>query len=255
MKALIRWSLRFIPRPWLQRAVPAIFPILAVWYRGKRYECPICQSRWRKMLPYGRVQMRANALCPKCQSLERHRLIWLYLQRKTDFFSAPHKVLHIAPEVCFVERFKQLPQLKYYTADLESPWADIKMDIRRMPLEDNSFDIIFCNHVLEHIDDEQQALRELYRVLRPGGWALLQVPINYELEHTFEDPSIESPEAREKYYGQNDHVRQYGRDYAQRLEKAGFRVKADAFVKTLPPDEVRRFALPANEILYIAVKP
>ncbi len=207
------------------------------------------------MLPYGRIQMRENALCPKCQSLERHRLMWLYLQRETDFFTAPHKVLHIAPEACFVERFKQLPQLEYYTADLESPWADIKMDIRQMPLEDNSFDIVFCNHVLEHIDDEQQALRELYRILRPGGWALLQVPINYELEHTFEDPSIQSPEEREKYYGQSDHVRQYGRDYPQRLENAGFRVKADEFVKTLPPGEVRRFALPANEILYIAIKP
>lgn len=254
MKALIRWGLRHIPRTYLQRLAPIVSPILAVFYRGKRFYCPICLGRWRQLLPYGRQALRPNALCPQCHSLERHRLMWLYLRDQTELFERPHRLLHIAPEACFLPRFRAMRHLEYLTADLESPWADVKMDICSMPFASNSFDVILCNHVLEHIDDDRRALAEIYRVLRPGGWALLQVPINYQLAYTYENPTIRLPEEREKHFGQRDHVRLYGRDYPQRLQQAGFRVEENHLASQLPPDTIKKMALSPHEILYIAYK-
>lgn len=131
-----------------------------------------------KFMPYGYVNSRENALCPHCLALERHRLMWLYLQNETDFFEAPARVLHIAPEYCFLKRFGRLPQLDYVTADLESPLAKVKMDVQRIPFPDGEFDVIFCNHILEHVDDDRQAMRELFRVMRPGGWGIMLSPVN-----------------------------------------------------------------------------
>lgn len=228
--------------------------MLAIFYRGNNVECPVCESRFRKFLPYGRVS-RSNALCPKCLSLERHRLIWLYLKRGTAFFTKEAKMLHVAPEICFMDRFEALPNLDYITADIESPLAKVKMDIHEIPFEADEFDIIFCNHVLEHVDDDMKALSEMRRVLKPGGWAILQVPFFHPLpKTTYEDPSIVGPKEREKAFGQDDHVRMYGEDYGQRLASAGFEVVEERLIEDMSPEEVKRFALPANEIIYRVIK-
>lgn len=228
---------------------------MAVFYRGNNVECPVCESHFRKFLPYGRVTSRSNALCPKCLALERHRLIWLYLKRKTDFFSKEAKMLHIAPELCFMDRFEALENLDYITGDIESPLAKVKMDIHEIPFEDDSIDIIFCNHVLEHVDNDMKALSEMKRVLKPGGWAILQVPFFYPLpETTYEDKSIVDPKEREKAFGQDDHVRMYGQDYAKRLASSGLNVVEERLIDELADEEKMRFALPADEIIYRVVK-
>lgn len=206
-------------------------------------------------MPYGRNPARENALCYSCLSLERHRLMWLYLRERTDFFSAPLKVLHIAPELCFIERFERMKNLEYITADLESPLAKVKMDIHNIPFGENEFDVAICNHVMEHVEDDIKAMSEIRRVLKKGGWAIIQSPIiGWQNDETFEDPSITDPGEREKVFGQNDHVRLYGQDYPERLRKAGFKVTEDDFVKTLPVETVQLHALPAEEIIYFCEK-
>jgi SAM-dependent methyltransferase len=206
-------------------------------------------------MPYGRKPPRENALCPNCLSLERHRLLWLYLQEKSNLFTDKLDFLHIAPELCFIHRFEKLDNLNYTTADLESPLAKVKMDIHHMPFNDNIFDAVMCNHVLEHVENDIMAMKEIYRVLKPGGWAILQVPfMGKNLQTTFEDPSLSTPQEREKVYGQRDHLRIYGQDYPQRLSKAGFRVSEDKFVKNLSKEEIRKYVLPPDEIIYLCEK-
>ncbi len=222
--------------------------------RGNNVECPICEISYRKFLPYGRLNPRPNALCPDSLSLERHRLMWLYLRDRTDFFNKPHKLLHIAPELCFIKHFKGMDNLDYTTADIESPLADVKMDVHDIPFNDNTFDVVFCNHVMEHVDDDIKAMSEIHRVLKPGGWAIIQSPQDYSREETLEDPTITDPKERERIYWQNDHVRLFGMDYGKRLEKAGFQVTEDRYVMELAEDVVKKYALPPKEIIYFCAK-
>ena len=159
-------------------------------------------------------------------------------------------MLHIAPELCYIDRFEKLTNLEYITADIESPLAKVKMDIQDIPFEENTFDLIFCNHVLEHVDSDIKAMSEIHRVLKPGGWAILQVPFFHPIkDETFEDKTITSPAEREKMFGQDDHVRMYGKDYGKRLSSVGFKVSEETFSNELSREEFERFALP-NEIIY-----
>ena len=225
--------------------------MIRVFYSGNKVECPVCESTFRKFLPYGRLKSRSNALCPKCLSLERHRLIWLYLKQKTDFFTAKRRILHIAPELCFMDRFEALENLDYITADMESPLAKVKMDIHDIPFEEDSIDVIFCNHVLEHVDDDIKALNEIKRVLKPRGWAILQVPFFHPLPtETYEDKSISDPKEREKIFGQDDHVRLYGKDYSDRLAGVGFMVHEENMINELSERQLDRYALPKDEMIY-----
>ena len=179
--------------------------------------------------------------------------MWLFLQRETDFFSAQKKVLHVAPELCFLNRFKKLKNLKYITGDIESPLAEVKMDIHQIPFPDNSFDVVFCNHVLEHVADDLKACAEINRVLKPNGWGIIQSPV-YEQEITLEDHSITDPKEREKVFGQSDHVRKYGKDYAKRLSQSGLKVLENNFVRNLPEELIKKHALPENEIIFYCQK-
>ena len=164
-------------------------------------------------------------------------------------------MLHIAPEQSFFKRFKKIENLTYHTGDLESPIADYHFDIHKIPFEDNTYDFVMCNHVLEHVEDEFKATSEIFRVLKPKGWAILQVPINLKFEQTYEDSSITDSKEREKHFGQYDHVRWHGKDYGKRLEKSGFIVEELNYTEKFSELDIERMRLPKNEILYIARKP
>lgn len=229
--------------------------VAGLFLRGSNVTCPIINRSYRKFLPYGRINPRPNALCPDSQSLERHRLLWLYLNQKTNFFSEKLHFLHIAPEQCFMKPFEKQHSEGYITADIESPLAKVKMDVHDIPFEENIFDAAMCNHVMEHVDDDIKAMSEIHRVLKPGGWAILQVPFFSPLsDTTFEDRSIIDPKEREKAYGQDDHVRLYGKDYPDRIRKAGFEVTEDRFIEELGPELVKKYALPPNETIYFCKK-
>lgn len=252
MKSIISFVIRYVPRPLLQTISPLAMTILSRLNKGSNVECPVCGSHYKKFLPYGRIA-RENALCPSCLALERHRLMWLFLKKETNFFSAPLKVLHVAPEHCFINRFEALPNLDYITADIESPLAKVKMDVHSIPFPENTFDVIFCNHVLEHVDDDILACSEFNRVLNPGGWGILQSPV-YALDNTLEDNTITDPADRERIFGQRDHVRKFGKDYAERLRKSGLQIEENQFVKTLSSELIKRYALPQDEVLFICRK-
>ncbi|MFZ5553809.1 MAG: class I SAM-dependent methyltransferase [Bacteroidota bacterium] len=253
MKRFYGWLLRTIPRPWLIRLSYVFRWFAPLFLKGNKVECTVCEKKFRKFLPYGTYQ-RDNVLCPHCLTLERHRLFWLYLKQQTDFFKKQHNVLHIAPEQCFYKTFRNMKSIKYTTADLESPLADVKMDLHHMPFEDNSYDVIFCNHVLEHVEDDHQCMKELYRVLAPGGFAIMQVPIDYNRATTYEDKSITSPEEREKHFWQKDHVRLFGLDYPDKLSAAGFKVEHNKMAAEMPEELANRYRLQREEVLYVCRK-
>lgn len=250
---LVAWVTRNIPRTWLHRVARVVGCCLSVLLRGKHYEDPIDGYTYRKLLPYGRFEKRQNALAPHALSLERHRLIWLYLLRELKITQQHYRVLHVAPEPCLQRKLKAL-QLDYISADLESPWASVHCDIQDLPFAADSFQLILCNHVLEHIPDDRRAMRELYRVLAPDGVALLLVPLEESRATTLEDPAINTDALREQYYGQRDHLRLYGRDYVERLAEAGFQVTVLDYAAQLSAQERERYCIRLADKLYIARK-
>ena len=243
----MKWILNLFPRPLLIRLSILFRPLLDLFFRGNRFTDPINQKSYRKFLDYGYHNIRKNVLCPGTLSLERHRLLWLYLSRKTTLFDQSLRVLHVAPEQAFYKAFKAIPQWDYTTTDLHSPLADVRADLCNLPFDSESFDLVICNHVLEHIPDDLQAIREIYRVLTSGGQAILQVPLEQEREHTFEDDRITDPQERARIFGQYDHVRIYGKDYFKRLESVGFRSQPIDYTAELSPSEIEQYALPKGE--------
>lgn len=243
-----------LPRPLLQRIAGVCVPILGLCYLGRGVECPVCGLKRRCFLPYGYVRSRANALCPRCLSLERHRLLWLYFRSETDLLADRPRLLHIAPEVSLRKRLRRLyrecPQ-RYLTADLESPLADLHFDVQRIPLQDGSVGAVICNHLLEHVADDRAALRELYRILEPGGWGILLSPVDLSRAATFEDDSVTDPEERTRLFGQYDHRRVYGRDYVERLRSVGFEAEEIDFAAALGQEACRRYALSDDRIYLV----
>ncbi|RDY58089.1 class I SAM-dependent methyltransferase [Flagellimonas nanhaiensis] len=254
MSKIFKYLLNFFPRPWLIRASYWVRPLIALYYKGKTYTDPIDGKSFKTFLPYGYENPRENVLSPSTLSLERHRLLWLYLKNETDFFTKQHKVLHFAPEQAFYKRFRKLENLEYTTTDLNSPLADVKADICNLPFDDNSFDVILCNHVLEHIPDDTKAMQELYRVLKPGGWGIFQIPQDLKREKTFEDDSITDKKERARVFGQYDHVRIYGRDYFVKLRSIGFEVEEVDYTHKLSPEELEKYRLAKGEIIPLVKK-
>ena len=250
----MKWLLNFIPRSILITISVWFRPLIKFYFKGNLFTDPIDGSSYRKFLPYGYQNLRENALCPGTLSLERHRLLWLYLTRKTDFLKQSLKILHIAPEQVFYKKFKALKNWEYTSTDLRSPLADVKADICELPFENEQYDLIFCNHVLEHIQDDKKAMEELYRVLKKGGTLIAQVPLDENLDDTFEDDSISDKKERTRIFGQYDHVRIYGKDYYTRLNAVGFKSKGVSFLNTLSADEIDCFGLPRKERIPIAIK-
>lgn len=252
---IFKFFLNKIPRPLLINLSYAVRPLTDFYFKGTKFQDPINGKSYRKFLPYGYGRQRHNALSPGTLSLERHRQLWLYLKNETDFFTRHYKVLHIAPEQEFLRRFKKQKNLEYTSADLFSPIVDVKADILALPFADGSFDVVICNHVLEHIVDDRKAMREVYRVMKPGGWGILQVPMKNSLEKTYENFTITDPKERQKHFGQYDHVRWYGMDYFERLKSVGFQAEAVLYSQTFSKDEIQRFGLMENEILPVVKKP
>lgn len=226
--------------------------------RGDRVECPCCDSTFARFLSH---RGRAEAKCPRCGALERHRVLWLFLERETDLFDGG-ELLHVAPEYAFLRRFSRTPGLRYVSGDIESALADVELDAMDLPFEAESFDFLICNHVLEHVEDDRRALAEIHRVLRPGGWAILMCPVDGRRTTTLEDPAAVTPEDRHRLFGQSDHVRLYGRDYAERLAAAGFEVRADRYMERFDEATIARLGLRregdeafGEEDVYLCAKP
>jgi SAM-dependent methyltransferase len=277
MKSVFKLILNTIPRPLLIRLSYAARPVLALALKGNTFTDPIDGKSFRMFLPYGYGKQRNNALSPSTLSLERHRLLWLYLKNETDFFQSEPvsdsqvsnsnrvklrdaeinsalKVLHFAPEQAFYKVFRNQKNIQYTTTDLFSPLADVKADICNLPFEDNSYDIIFCNHVLEHIPDDTKAMQELFRVLKPGGMAILQIPQDLKREATFADDSITDQKERAAIFGQYDHVRIYGRDYFDKLRSIGFKVIEEDYTNKIAPELVEKYCLAKGEIIPVCFK-
>lgn len=255
MKKIFRFFLNAVPRPILIKFSYLVRPLFAFWLKGSRYTDPIDGKTFRSFLPYGYENPRENVLSPSTLSLERHRLLWLFLKTETNFFNANLKVLHFAPEQAFYTKFKNLQNLSYTTTDLNSPLADVKADICKLPFENNAFDVILCNHVLEHIPDDTKAMQELFRVLSPGGWGIFQVPQELDRPLTFQDDSITDKKERAKIFGQYDHVRIYGRDYFTKLRTIGFEVEEVDYTNRLTPQVVDAYRLAKGELIPFVKKP
>ena len=254
MNNLVKIVLNTIPRKLLTRLSFLLKPLIKIYLYGNKYTDPIDGSSFRKFLSYGYNKIRKNALSPSTFSLERHRLLWLYLQNETDFFEKKMKVLHFAPEAAFLKKFKKLKNISYDTIDLDSPLADIKADICDLPIKNDSYDFILCNHVLEHILDDNKAMKELYRVLKKGGTGIFQVPLNMSNKQTYEDFTITDPKERNKAFGQYDHVRVYGMDFFERLKNVGFKVEKCEYTSKLSEEEKTKYCLPKKEIIPVCRK-
>ena len=231
---MIKLILKIFPRTFLIKFSFIFQPLLGILLSGDKFTDPIDGKSFRKFLSYGYNKLRKNALSPSTLSLERHILLWLYLKNETVLFEKKIKLLHFAPEQAFYKRFKKLRNIQYDTIDINSPLAKIKADICDLPIKENTYDFILCNHVLEHVLDDNKAMSELYRVLKKGGTGIFQVPIDMKREKTFQDDSITDKLERNKIFGQYDHVRVYGKDYFKKLEDTGFKVQQIDYSKKFP---------------------
>lgn len=256
MKKVIKFILKFVPRPLLIRLSYFAKPILTFVLKGNAVTDPIDGKSFKKFLPYGYEKQRLNVLSPSTLSLERHRLFWLYLTQETTFFTdnSNKKVLHFAPEQAFYKKFTNQKNIQYTTTDLESPLAHVKADICNLPFQNNEFDYVFCNHVLEHIPNDTKAMQELFRVLKPGGMAILQIPQEINRKTTFTDDTILDKKERAKIFGQYDHVRIYGYDYFEKLRSIGFTVIEEDYTQKIGPELVKKYALAKGEIIPVCYK-
>ena len=251
---MIKLILKIFPRTFLIKFSFIFQPLLSILLSGDKFTDPIDGKSFRKFLSYGYTKLRKNALSPSTLSLERHRLLWLYLKNETVLFEKKIKLLHFAPEQAFYKRFKKLRNIQYDTIDINSPLAKIKADICDLPIKENTYDFILCNHVLEHVLDDNKAISELYRVLKKGGTGIFQVPIDMKREKTFQDDSITDKLERNKIFGQYDHVRIYGKDYFNKLEDTGFKVQQVDYSKKFSDKEILKFSIIRGEIIPVCTK-
>ena len=238
--------------PNFSRAIYYRFNIIR--YKGNKYFCPVCENGFNKFLP-GPDKLRLNSKCPGCGSLERQRLLWLYLKNMVQIDKHNIKLLNIAPDYATQKKMKKLNNLSYVSIDLNSELASEKQDITRLNFSDNSFDAILCYHVLEHVADDKKAMKELFRVLKSEGWAIIQTPYEKNRKITFEDFSITSPKEREEVFGQEDHVRIYGLDYFNRLQDTGFILNVDNYINQLSAEEINKYLLDKEEDICFCIKP
>ena len=246
--------LKIFPREFLINLSLLFQPILSLIFIGSKFTDPINGKQYSHFLSYGYNSLRTNALCPGTLSLERHRLLWLYLNSNSNIESQFLNVLHVAPEQVFFKKFKNFKNWTYTTTDLNSPLADIKADLCNLPFKDETYDLILCNHVLEHIIDDIKAMKEIYRVLKTGGKAILQIPLDMEKEESYEDHTIINPKDRSKHFGQYDHVRIYGMDFFKKLSNIGFRYEKIDFTSKLSDRDIIKYGLIKGELIPVGWK-
>lgn len=216
--------------------------VYRVLYRGTGRWCPVCEKPSRRFRAFGVDERRDDAMCVNCGALERHRFLWLFFQKMTNLFTTRgQRMLHVAPERCFEPRLRRRLGPSYLTADLDESRAQVQMDITRIAHPDDSFDVIYCSHVLEHVPDDRRALREFRRILKPTGWAVILVPITAAA--TVEDASVTDPKERFHRFGQKDHFRRYGPDFVERLREAGFNVQVTRVADVASPEEATLMGL------------
>ncbi len=252
---LIKWMLNHISRERLQNIATTFAPVTAWWYRGNALEDPIDNRTYKKFLPYGYGSERSNALSPGTLSLERHRALYLYLKEKTDLFTRPVKMLHIAPERSLGNLFKNQPNIDYISADLLSPWAMVHFDAHAIPYPDNTFDVVIANHILEHVQDDIRVMAEMYRVMKPGGFGVFQVPLFENIPVTDQDPFMRDEAEQNRRFGQKDHVRKYGIDYLERLKSVGFNVHNYHLDELFPDMNFVRYGVNPYESIPVCKKP
>jgi len=253
MQRLVKIILNLFSRKFLIKTSLLLKPFLELILTGNKFHDPINNKSYSYFFPYGYNKLRKNALSPGTLSLERHRLLWVFLENETDFFNKSNKILHIAPEQCFHKNFKK-NFISYITCDLNSPLAEIKADVCDLPFEENEFDYVLCNHVLEHVYDDNKAMREIYRVLKFEGKAILQVPINNKLEKTIDGRNTKDVNLRNKLFGQYDHLRSYGLDYYNKLTEVGFKVEKIDQTKKMDESLIRKYSLVKGEIIPYCTK-
>lgn len=222
---------------------------LAGWLPGGKCHCVICDSRIWRFMPYrtGRSVPLLEALqavgsdvlnfeCPRCGSTDRERHLFLYFRACGLLKSmGSRRILHFAPEKHLSRLIHGLSPTRYVKCDLQPAAGDVqRVDMQQIPFEDSSFDLVIANHVLEHVDDDRAALAEVFRVLQPGGFAVLQTPYSAILEETWSDPGIVSAHARLQAYGQEDHVRLFGKDMVGRFSESGLRQRVQSHEELLP---------------------
>ena len=264
IKSLVPEKYRLLRYELYERA--RYFPEL-VFSLGNKFECPFCRWHFRRLRPAGfnysvlekrkvvGASFHLNDVCPRCFSNARERLVYLYLMENKDLFSKKQTLLHIAPEPNLGKLFSEAINIEYISGDLSEPDVMCHLDVTQLPFADNSFDVVICNHVLEHVSNDKVAMGELYRILKTGGWAILQVPIAMALDRTFEDPTATTEEQRIELFGQRDHVRLYAQnDYIDRLQSTGFQVSADSLYRRLPEADVVRYALIPEEVVFVCTK-
>ena len=249
----------------VKESLGPLFPILnnirLVWLRfklrGNKVYCACCRSTFKEFAPFGNDR-RQNAWCPKCESLERHRLLWMYFEKKTNIYTADLKLLHIAPETVFFHKFKKQKNIDYYPVDIFPhlyPKGTTYLDILDHEIPDNSFDVIICNHVFQYIEDDKTAMANILKLMKPGGWGIMQVPINTKATETFEDSSITDPLERERVFGLKEHVRYYSYDYADKLRSIGFDVTVDDFTASFTDEEIFKYGFFKGDAVYFVRKP
>ncbi len=245
-----RPAILFTYSPRLRRIAQTVLPPL---YRGDSVECPCCDHRFRKFISRHGV----DSMCPRCLALQRHRSLALYLLRETDIASGTIDVLHVAPEEGLQAKLSRATHSNYVTIDASpSPIVSVVGDVTALPFPNESFDLVICSHVLEHVQDDASALREFFRVLRPGGCALLPHPVHEDMPATIEDPEITSPSERLAMFGATDHVRVYGADFTERVQAAGFDVSRQDYHALLGDEAREKYDLGSEgRFLYIAKKP
>ncbi len=248
----------------VKKSLGPIFPIankirlffLRFKYAGNNVVCTCCKSRFREFAPFGDSR-RKNAWCPKCESLERHRLLWMYFENRTNLYKSPLKVLHIAPETVFFHLFRKQKNIDYHPGDIYPhlyPKGTVYFDLLNHDLPDNSFDVIICNHVFQYIEDDKKAMQNIYKLMKKGGWGIMQVPIDTTRSVTYEDNSITDPLEREKAFGLKEHVRYYSYDYADKLRNAGFNVTVDDYTAQFTEQEIYKYGFWKGDAVYYCTK-